>query len=138
MRMAGSVTQIVGDDGANTLRGTAGAALIYGFDPNGSSPSRSSIAATRVAAGLSQPVFAVAPPGDLDRLFIVERTGVIRILDLATATLQPFIDLSDQITTAGEGGLLGLAFDPNYRQNGYFYVDLTNPSDDTEIRRYQV
>ena len=98
------------------------------------------IDATRVATGLSQPVFAGAPPGDTSRLFIVERTGLVRILDLATNTIlpTPFLDLRSQITTVGEGGLLGLAFDPNYAQNGFIYVDFTNAADDTEIRRYQV
>ena len=98
------------------------------------------IDATRVATGLSQPVYVGAPPGDTSRLFIVERTGLVRILDLATNTVLPvpFLDLSSQVNTVGEGGLLGLAFDPNYAQNGLIYVDLTNAADDTEIRRYQV
>ncbi len=63
---------------------------------------------------------------------------MIERLDLTTGQIEPFLDVSSQITTDGEGGLLGLAFDPNYAQNGYFYVDLTNTSDDTEVRRYQV
>ncbi len=129
---------IVGNDGTNTLQGGAGADLIYGFDPDGPQGNVSSISAARVAIGLSQPVFAISPPGDISHLYIVERTGQIKILDLTTGATSIFLDLSSQITTIGEGGLLGLAFDPEYAQNGYFYVDLTNPSDDTEIRRYQV
>jgi len=43
-----------------------------------------------------------------------------------------------EILTAGEQGLLGLAFDPDFAQNGYFYVNLINSSGDTEIRRYHV
>ena len=79
----------------------------------------------RVAAGLSSPVFATAPPGDTQRLFIVEQTGTIRILDLATDTLKanPFLAVS--VTSGGERGLLGLAFDPAYAENGFFYVDYT-------------
>jgi glucose/arabinose dehydrogenase len=87
---------------------------------------------------LSSPVFATAAPGDTNDLFIVERTGQIKKLDLTTGDQSVFLDLSDQITTVGEGGLLGLAFDPNYAQNGHFYVYLTNTSDDTEVRRYTV
>ncbi len=133
-----NIDQIVGDDGPNTLSGTDNPDLIYGFDPNGSEANVAGISAVRVATGLSQPDFAIAAPGDLDHLYIVERTGMIQRLDLTTGQIQPFLDLSSQITTAGEGGLLGLAFDPNYAQNGYFYVDLTNLADDTEVRRYQV
>ena len=50
----------------------------------------------------------------------------------------PFLDVSSQILTDGERGLLGLAFDPNFASNGFFYVDLINTSGDTEIRRYHV
>ena len=98
------------------------------------------IDATCVATGLSQPVYVGAPPGDTSRLFIVERTGLVRILDLATNQIlpTPFLDLRSQVNTVGEGGLLGLAFDPNYAQNGFIYVDFTNGADDTEVRRYQV
>ena len=131
---------IVGNDGSNSLQGTAGADLIYGFDPNGPQSQASAIIATRVATGFSQPLFAVAPPGDTSRLFIVEKTGQIKILDLATGGVlaTPFLDVSSQILTDGERGLLGLAFDPGFASNGFFYVNLINSSGDTEIRRYHV
>jgi hypothetical protein len=45
---------------------------------------------------------------------------------------------SSQILTDGERGLLGLAFDPAFASNGFFYVNLINMSGDTEIRRYHV
>jgi glucose/arabinose dehydrogenase len=127
-----------GTAGSDTLTGTNGADFIYGFNP--ADVQSNSIAATRVASGLSQPVFVAAPPGDTHRLFIVERTGLIKILDLDTGLVSatPFLDLTAQITTVGEGGLLGLAFDPDFDTNGQFYVDLTNTSDDTEVRRYSV
>ncbi|MFL4976767.1 MAG: PQQ-dependent sugar dehydrogenase [Microvirga sp.] len=133
-------TLIVGNDGANVLQGGAGAELIYGFDPNGPQATTNAIAATRVAAGLAEPVFATAPPGDVGRLFIVEKGGRIEILDLATgATLAaPFLDITSEVNPAGEQGLLGLAFHPDYAANGLFYVYLSTPSGDTEVRRYQV
>jgi Ca2+-binding RTX toxin-like protein len=131
---------IVGSDGTNTLNGSAAGDLIYGFNPNGPQANVSSITATRVASGLSQPLFAGAAPDDSSRLFIVEKTGLIRILDLSTNQVfaTAFLDVSGEISTAGESGLLGLAFDPNYASNGFFYVNLINTSGDTEIRRYQV
>ena len=131
---------VVGNDGSNSLQGTDGADLIYGFDPNGPQSQASAIIATRVATGFSQPLFAVAPPGDSNRLFIVEKTGQIKILDLATGQVlaTPFLDVSSQILTDGERGLLGLAFDPAFASNGFLYVNLINMSGDTEIRRYHV
>ena len=50
----------------------------------------------------------------------------------------PFLDVSSQILTDGERGLLGLAFDPDFASNGFFYVYLINLSGDAEIRRYHV
>ena len=58
-----NVNTIVGNDGSNSLQGTAGADLIYGFDPNGPQSQASSITAERVATNLPQALFAVAPPG---------------------------------------------------------------------------
>lgn len=66
------INQIVGSDATNTLTGTAAPDLIYGFNPNGAQANVTSISATRVAAGLTQPVFATAPTGDLGHLYIVE------------------------------------------------------------------
>lgn len=135
-----SATLLVGDDGSSTLEGTGGQDLIYGFDPQGPQSEVGAIAAARVATGLDQPLYAVAPPGDLDRLFIVEKTGRVALLDLDTQQVRStaFLDLSGEVSPAGEGGLLGLAFDPDFAQNGYFYVNLINPAGDTEIRRYRV
>jgi glucose/arabinose dehydrogenase len=135
-----SVNRIVGNDGSNVLQGTAGPDLIYGYDPNGPQSQASTIAATRVATGLSQPLFAAAPLGDTGRLFIVEKTGLIKILDLASGQVlaTPLLNVSGQIDAQGERGLLGLAFDPLFSSNGFFYVDLINPNGDTEVRRYHV
>ena len=80
----------------------------------------------RVASGLSRPMYVVAPPGDYARLFIIEQGGAIRILRLATGTLEatPFLSLSG-LPDGGEQGLLGLAFDPDYCSNGKLYVCYT-------------
>ena len=131
---------IVGNDGSNTLQGTAGADLIYGYDPDGAQSQASSILATRVATDLTEPLFAGAPPGDSSRLFIVEKTGAIKILDLASAQVlpTPFLNLSGQIASDGERGLLGLAFDPDFANNGFFYINVSNPNGNTDVRRYHV
>src|SRR6266404_3791315 len=100
--------------------------------------------AVRVASGLSSPLFVTAPPGDFDRLFIVQQGGQIRILNLNTGSLNatPFLTVSN-ILTGGEQGLLGLAFDPDYATNGKFYVNCVAPGGAfnagiTQIRQYQV
>jgi glucose/arabinose dehydrogenase len=92
----------------------------------------------RVATGLSRPVFLTAPPGDAERVFIVEQqTGAIRILRLADRTLLPMPFLTvPGLSTGNEQGLLGLAFHPDYASNGLFYVYFTDP--DSHVVRYQV
>ena len=115
---------IVGNDGSNTINGSNQADLIYGFDPAGPQSQVTSIAASRIASGLEQPLFAHAPVGDLSRLFVVEKTGLIKIVDVNSHEVAPtpFLDLSTQILSDGERGLLGLAFDPQFATNGFFYV----------------
>ena len=134
---------IHGDDDPNTITGADGADLIYGFDPGGPQSNVTSIAATRVASGLTQPVFATSPADDFSRLFVVEKTGAIKILNLGTGQVQatPFLNVSTEVYTDSESGLLGLAFDPNFAQNGFFYVNMVinvGGQIRTEIRRYQV
>ncbi|HSG99951.1 MAG TPA: PQQ-dependent sugar dehydrogenase, partial [candidate division Zixibacteria bacterium] len=79
----------------------------------------------RVASGLTRPLYAISPPGDYNRLFIVEQGGLIRILKDGVILTQPFLDLTDSVSCCGERGLLGLAFHPDYATNGYFYVNHT-------------
>ncbi len=83
-----------------------------------------------VASGLSAPVFVAAPPGDSTHIYIVELTGKIWRFDLQTNTLDstPLLDVSSRISTSGEQGLLGLAFDPDFATNGKFYVHLVLPA----------
>jgi glucose/arabinose dehydrogenase len=65
-----------------------------------------------------------APPDGTDRLFVLERAGRIRVFDAdsTTAETTTFLDIQDQVDTRGEGGLLGLAFHPEYAQNGQFFT----------------
>ena len=93
----------------------------------------------QVATGLSFPVFATAPNDGSGRLFIVEKGGAIKILFFATGQVlaTPFLTVTN-IDASGEQGLLGLAFHPDYSQNGFFYVNVVTPAGFTEIRRYQV
>src|SRR4030095_16097780 len=68
-------------------------------------------------------VCIVAPPGETNRMFIVEQIGrVVVITNLANPTRTVFMDISGRVTFSGEQGLLGLAFHPGYRTNRYFYV----------------
>jgi glucose/arabinose dehydrogenase len=101
-------------------------------------PSASSIRLTRVAAGLSKPVFITSARDGTGRLFIVEKTGAIRILSGGSVLSTPLINLSGSVSQGSEQGLLGLAFHPRFKTNRKFYVDYTNRSGTTVIREYRV
>ena len=93
------------------------------------------------ADGFSNPV-EMQNVGD-DRLFIVEKRGVIEILQLdGTTNLTPFLDIQSIVLTPGgnydERGLLGLAFHPDYINNGYFYVNYIDNFGNTQISRFSV
>ncbi len=89
----------------------------------------------------SSPV-GIYPPGDgTDRLFVVEQQGIIKVFEnnRNTANAKTFLNITDIVTSGGETGLLGLAFHPDYANNGYFYVDYTAPNPlRTVIARFQV
>lgn len=87
--------------------------------------------------GFSSPL-DIQSAGD-DRIFIVEKNGVVKIINSdGTVRSEPFIDLTDNIDPAGEGGLLGLAFHPEYNINGYFFVSYVDLNRDTQISRFNV
>src|SRR4051794_25152761 len=72
------------------------------------------------------------------RLFIVEQEGKIFICDASgIKNPTPFLDITDRVTFVGEQGLLGLAFDPAYATNGFFYVNYINKNGNTQISRFK-
>jgi glucose/arabinose dehydrogenase len=73
----------------------------------------------------SSPVYLTAPPGDRHRVFVVEQGGTIRIVKDGKKLATPFLDISNRISSGGERGLLSMAFAPNYRKSGRFYVYYT-------------
>jgi glucose/arabinose dehydrogenase len=90
------------------------------------------------ASGLTKPVDIVHTSDD--RLFIVEKDGFIRIINSNGQVLPtPFLNIDARVnSTSSERGLLGLAFHPDYAQNGYFFVNYTNNSGNTRISRFTV
>lgn len=90
------------------------------------------------ATGLTQPVYLTAPVGD-SRLFIVEKGGTVRLSSGGSLLAAPFLDISAKVATEGERGLLGLAFDPGFADNGRFYVNYIDATTrNTVIERYTV
>lgn len=87
------------------------------------------------ATGFTKPT-NIQNAGD-DRLFIVEQEGTIKILNEdGTTNATPFLDLD--VNFVGENGLLGLAFHPDYANNGYFFVYYSNTADSNLVSRFSV
>ena len=83
------------------------------------------------------PVYLAAPAGDTARIFIVEKTGKIRILKDGAILPRPFLDVSGRVSGGSEQGLLGLAFHPRYASNRKLYVDYTDRSGDTHVVEFE-
>ena len=90
-----------------------------------------------ISSGLTRPV-DLQPDGS-GRLFVVEKLGHIHIIENGQWIENPFLNIEDRVNdSSNEMGLLGLAFHPDYVQNGYFFVNYTGSGGDTFISRFQV
>jgi glucose/arabinose dehydrogenase len=87
--------------------------------------------------GLTRPVDLQSAFDGSGRLFIIEKYGAIRIFKDGQLYEQPFLNIDDRVNDySNEMGLLGLAFHPNFEQNGYFYVNYTGEGGHTRISRF--
>ena len=101
-----------------------------------------------VVTGLNSPVGvrSTPVPGDT-RLFVLEQGGAVRIVNNGAIAATPFLNINTAsggtappfgFSSGGERGLLGLAFHPNYANNGRFFLSYTDGNGDTVVARYQV
>ncbi len=96
------------------------------------------IALSPFVAGFANPVDIVNAGDGSGRLYVVQQGGLIRIIRNGTILPTPFLNISAKLICCGEQGLLGLAFHPNYRKNGFFFVYYTRTGDAAlTIERYQ-
>ena len=86
-----------------------------------------------IASGFTQPVQVTHAGDGTRRLFVVEQTGAIKIVQGGQVLATPFLDISAGITCCRERGLLGLAFHPDYERNGFLYVNYTRISDGATV-----
>jgi glucose/arabinose dehydrogenase len=90
-----------------------------------------------VVAGLQRPVDLQADGSG--RLFVIEKAGRIRIIENDQLLEPPFLDITDRVGSNGnEQGLLGLAFHPQFQENGRFFLNYTDTRGDTVIARFEL
>jgi glucose/arabinose dehydrogenase len=82
----------------------------------------------------SSPIYVTAPPSDKQRLFVVERAGRIRVIKDGRKLAMPFLDISSEVSTDSERGLLSMAFAPDYKSSGRFYIYFTDHGGDIHIQ----
>lgn len=92
-----------------------------------------------LATGLDNPIQYKAVPGQPTLAYVVERTGKIKVLVSNAVQSSPLLDLTGQVTSTGEGGVFGIAFDPDFATNRRIYVHYSVGANlDTQITRYTV
>jgi glucose/arabinose dehydrogenase len=91
----------------------------------------------RGVAQLSGPTYLAAPKGEPTRKFVTLRKGVIKVIDGGDVRHDPFISIRNRVSTAGEGGLLSMAFAPNYDNSGEFYVYYVDNDQDIRVDQYR-
>lgn len=81
----------------------------------------------QIATGLTRPCEIVNDGIHPNRMYVLEQPGRIRLMDLeGNISPSPFLDISSQVNSSGnEQGLLGLAFSPDFAENGHFFVNYT-------------
>ncbi|GAB2770183.1 PQQ-dependent sugar dehydrogenase [Rhabdobacter roseus] len=111
-------------------------------------PATKSAARMRVSPAF--PALTFAYPVDLThandgskRLFVVEQQGFVKVFENKrdVATAQEFLNIRSKVSYGGEAGLLGLAFHPDFKTNGYYFLNYTRKTPqrlETVIARYKV
>src|SRR3954447_14929502 len=91
-------------------------------------PPAAAMATPRLTAvgSFSYPTYVTAPSGDPQRIFVGERQGRIKLIKNGAVVAGPFLDISTKVDATGPGGLLSMAFAPDYSKSGRFYVLYTN------------
>jgi glucose/arabinose dehydrogenase len=137
-----------GDDGEANGTGPSGDdATRTPFDggssvePNTTPPARQAQSLDDVVlrriGSFDEPLYVTAPPGDRKRVFVVEKGGRIRLLLNGKRVRRSFLDLSGEVSTGGEQGLLSMAFAPNYARSGRFYLNFTDRGGDTRVQEFR-
>ena len=90
----------------------------------------------QVADGFDRPT-AIATDGSA-KLFVTEQAGTIRVIEAGKASVEPFLDLTDQVRVGIELGLLGLAFHPEFAETGRLYVTYSDPDRTTVLSEWTV
>ncbi|MBW3583678.1 MAG: PQQ-dependent sugar dehydrogenase [Euryarchaeota archaeon] len=106
--------------------------------PREDDPQAEGVALEEVASGFERPILVTHAGDGSGRLFIVEQVGVIRVIKEGVVQERPFLDIRDQVSSGGERGLLGLAFQPEVVDERAVFVSYTDREGDSVLARFEV
>jgi glucose/arabinose dehydrogenase len=118
-----------GEDGVGHLYVTSLAGPVYRLTQNGSTLALSSI------GNFSQPLAVAAAPGDTQRLFVVEKTGKVKVR--SDGQVSDFLDLTSLVSTVQEQGLLAFALAPDYAASGRVFAFYTDKGNDLQLDEFR-
>jgi glucose/arabinose dehydrogenase len=101
-------------------------------------PSAYTLKTETVVDGLDAPLDLVDANDGTGRMFIVEKGGRVLILKDGQVQPEPFLDISDQVSSSSEQGLLSIALHPDFKTNGTFFIDYTDVDGNSQIERWTV
>jgi glucose/arabinose dehydrogenase len=102
-------------------------------------PGATTVALEVVVEGLQQPLFVTHAGDGSGRIFVLEKRGIVHLLEGNALAPTPFLNIEDRVRSSGfEQGLLGMAFDPNFVESGFFFVYYTDQSGATLLSRFAV
>ncbi len=107
-------------------------------DPMPTQPGPGAISLTSLTSNLAEPTSITHAGDGSGRLFVTQKGGELVIIQNGQVLGEPFLDLSDQVATNSERGLLDVAFHPNYAENGRLFVHYSDLQGDTVVAEYSV
>lgn len=130
-----------GTSSSDTINGSNDADTIYGYDPQGGGGGFT-LQTSTVATGIDKPTYMIGDPANSDRLYILEKNGVVKMMSLSEgpSSMVTALDITAQVSNLGERGLSGFAFHPEFGQNGNrkVYLTMSNHEGKTELREYSL
>jgi glucose/arabinose dehydrogenase len=102
-----------------------------------SAQAQTSLAFTARATGLNQPTQVTSARDGSPRMFVVEKSGLVRLYAGGKMLARPFLDLRSRVRTDGEGGLLSIAFHPDYRTHPFLWAAYTNTAGNLRVARFR-
>jgi glucose/arabinose dehydrogenase len=124
------------------LRAVLGAALLWAVPALAADPKVEAVPGAplalglfKVAEGFTDPLFLTEAPDGSGRRFVVEQGGRVRLLTPGALNHPVYLDLRPLVTSGGERGLLGLAFHPKFKTNGFLFVYYTDRRGDITVAR---